>query len=82
MRSRKRNNLKLVLFSDLNLDIYEQNVLPKLLNIIINSKDKLSQEYLMECIIHAFPDSGHILFRGQLSGGIRDGTHREIDGLL
>ena len=68
-REKERDELKILIgesmtklssLENLNLDIYEQNVLPKLLNIIINSKDKLSQEYLMECIIHAFPDSYNV----------------------
>ena len=28
--------------------------------MILNSKDQLSQQYLMECIIHAFPDSYNV----------------------
>ena len=68
-REKERDELKILIgesmtklssLENLNLDIYEQNVLPRLLNIIINSKDKLSQEYLMECIIHAFPDSYNV----------------------
>ena len=68
-REKERDELKVLIgesmtklssLENLNLEIYEQIVLPKLLNIIINSKDKLSQEYLMECIIHAFPDSYNV----------------------
>ena len=51
---------KLSSLENLNLEMYEQTVLPKLLNIILNSKDKLCQQYLMECIIHAFPDSYNV----------------------
>ena len=65
-REKERDELKVLIgesmtklssLENLNLDIYEQIVLPKLLNIILNSNDKLSQQYLMECVIHAFPDS-------------------------
>ena len=68
-REKERDELKILIgesmnklssLENLNLDIYEQYVLPKLLNIIINSKDKLCQQYLMECIIHAFPDSFNV----------------------
>ena len=64
-REKERDELKILIGESvnklsslelLNIDLYEQNILPKLLNIILNSKDKLSQQYLMECIIHAFPD--------------------------
>lgn len=40
----------------LDLDIYKNDVLPKILNIIIQSNDTMSQQYLLECIIQAFPD--------------------------
>ena len=68
-REKERDELKVLIgesmtklssLENLNLDIYEESVLPKLLNIILNSKDKLSQEYLMECIIHVFPDSYNV----------------------
>ena len=51
---------KLTSLENLNLDLYENNVLPRLLDIIVNSKDRLCQQYLMECIIHAFPDSYNV----------------------
>ena len=69
IREKERDELKILIgesmnklssLDNLNLDIYEQNILPKLLNIILNSKDKLCQQYLMECIIHAFPDSYNV----------------------
>ena len=68
-RDKEREELKVLIgesmtklssLENLNLEIYEEIVLPKLLNIILNSKDQLSQQYLMECIIHAFPDSFNV----------------------
>jgi vacuolar protein sorting-associated protein 35 len=68
-REKERDELKILIgesmnklssLENLNIDLYEKNVLPKLLNIIVNSKDKLCQQYLMECIIHAFPDSYNV----------------------
>ena len=68
-REKERNELKVLIgesmtklssLENLNLELYEEIVLPKLLNIILNSKDILGQQYLMECIIHAFPDSYNI----------------------
>ena len=68
-RDKEREELKVLIgesmtklssLENLNLEIYEEIVLPKLLNIILNSKDQLSQQYLMECIIHAFPDSYNV----------------------
>ena len=68
-RDKEREELKVLIgesmtklssLENLNMEIYEEIVLPKLLNIILNSKDQLSQQYLMECIIHAFPDSYNV----------------------
>lgn len=39
----------------LTMELYENEVLPKLMEIIFMYNDHLSQEYLMECIIRAFP---------------------------
>lgn len=39
----------------LTLELYENEVLPKLMEIIFMYNDHLSQEYIMECIIRAFP---------------------------
>lgn len=68
-REKERGELKILIGESINRlsslesltqEIYEQQVLPKLLKIIVESKDVLSQQYLMECIIHAFPDSFNI----------------------
>ena len=69
LREKDRNELKILVgeniirlasLEGLNNEIYQNQVLPKILNIIIESKDQLSQQYLMECIIHAFPDEFNI----------------------
>lgn len=68
-REKERDELKILVGESINKlsslesltkDIYEQQILPKLLKIILDSKDKLSQQYLMECIIHSFPPSYNI----------------------
>ena len=68
-REKERDELKILIgesmnklssLESLNLELYEQLVLPKLINIILSSEDKLCQQYLMECIIHAFPDSFNV----------------------
>ena len=69
LREKDRNELKILIgenitrlasLEGLSNEIYQREVLPKILNIIIESKDQLSQQYLMECIIHAFPDEFNI----------------------
>lgn len=54
------NITRLSSLNGLTLDIYQNIVLPKIITILIESKDELSQEYLMECIIQAFPDDYNI----------------------
>ena len=48
---------RLSLLEGLTIEIYENEVLPKLMEIIFMYNDCLSQEYIMECIIRAFPDT-------------------------
>ena len=44
----------------ITLDIYKDKILPCLLEQIVNCKDSLAQEYLMDCIIQVFPDEYHL----------------------
>ena len=69
LRDKERVELKILVGESINrlssldglsIDLYEKEVLPKLIQIIIESNDILSQQYLMECIIHAFSDSYNI----------------------
>jgi hypothetical protein len=69
LRDKERIELKILVGESINrlssldgltIDIYEKDVLPKLIQIILESNDVLSQQYLMECIIHAFSDSYNI----------------------
>ncbi|KAL3592995.1 hypothetical protein D5086_011635 [Populus alba] len=43
-----------------NLEIYRDTVLPRVLEQIVNCKDELAQYYLMDCIIQVFPDEYHL----------------------
>lgn len=69
LREKERNELKVLVgenitrlssLQGLTLQIYQEEVLPKIINILLDSKDQLSQQYLMECIIHAFSDDYNI----------------------
>jgi vacuolar protein sorting-associated protein 35 len=69
MRDKERNQLKILVgenitrlssLNGLTLEIYKNKILPKIISILLDSKDNLSQQYLMECIIHAFPDDYNI----------------------
>lgn len=43
-----------------DLDMYKDMVLPRVLEQVVNCKDELAQYYLMDCIIQVFPDEYHL----------------------
>jgi len=66
---KEREQLKILIgenitrLSSLNcvtVDLYQKKVLPKIIEILLESKDSLSQQYLLECVVHAFPDEHNI----------------------
>ncbi|XP_050363215.1 vacuolar protein sorting-associated protein 35B isoform X1 [Argentina anserina] len=42
------------------LQMYKDTVLPRVLEQVINCKDELAQYYLMDCLIQVFPDEYHL----------------------
>ena len=54
------NITRLASMNNLSCDDYKDKVLMLLLNIITNCDDSFSQEYLIECIVHAFPDEYNV----------------------
>ena len=73
LRERERHDLKILIgenvnrlssLEGLNSELYKEKILPKLIEIIFekreNKVDSLCQQYLMECIIQAFPDEYNI----------------------
>ncbi|XP_020578651.1 vacuolar protein sorting-associated protein 35B-like isoform X2 [Phalaenopsis equestris] len=44
----------------IDLDMYKDTVLPRVLEQVVNCKDELAQHYLMDCIIQVFPDEYHL----------------------
>jgi vacuolar protein sorting-associated protein 35 len=75
MREVERNELRMTVgeniirlssLEGLTFDIYKDTVLPKILEIVVICKDTLAQQYLMECIIQAFPDEYHLQTLEQL----------------
>ena len=69
LREKERGDLKILIGENINrlsslegvtLDLYKQRILPKLIEILLENRDPLSQQYIMECIIQAFPDEYNI----------------------
>ncbi|NXL47515.1 VPS35 protein, partial [Podilymbus podiceps] len=68
-RERERQELRILVGTNLvrlsqlegvNVERYKQIVLPGILEQVVNCRDALAQEYLMECIIQVFPDEFHL----------------------
>ncbi|XP_040185397.1 vacuolar protein sorting-associated protein 35 [Rana temporaria] len=68
-RERERQELRILVGTNLvrlsqlegvNNERYKQIVLPGILEQVVNCRDALAQEYLMECIIQVFPDEFHL----------------------
>ena len=68
-REKERNDLRVTVGENIvrlsslqgvTLDSYKSVVLPRTLEIVTVSKDVISQQYLMDCIIQAFPDDYHL----------------------
>lgn len=68
-RERERQELRILVGTNLvrlsqleGLDIkqYEKTVLKAILEQVVNCRDPIAQEYLMECIIQVFPDDFHL----------------------
>ncbi|XWS20931.1 hypothetical protein CRYUN_Cryun30bG0011700 [Craigia yunnanensis] len=43
-----------------DLEMYKETVIPRVLEQVVNCKDDLAQYYLMDCIIQVFPDEYHL----------------------
>ncbi|KAF3685186.1 Vacuolar protein sorting-associated protein 35A [Capsicum annuum] len=44
----------------IDLEMYKETVLPRILEQVVNCKDEIAQGYLMDCIIQVFPDEYHL----------------------
>jgi len=49
-----------------DVNMYTQTVLPRVLEQIISCKDKIAQQYLMEVLIQVFPDEFHLVTLEQI----------------
>jgi vacuolar protein sorting-associated protein 35 len=54
------NLVRLSEMSGVDLDTYKELVLPRILEQIVNCKDVIAQEYLMDCVVQVFPDEFHL----------------------
>ena len=54
------NLLRLSGLEGVTLQVYEETVLPQVLEQVVNCKDAIAQQYLMECVTHVFPLEYHV----------------------
>ena len=54
------NIVRLSSLEGVTQEIYVTTVLPRSLEVVLSSKDPIAQQYLMDCIIQAFPDGYHL----------------------
>ncbi|KAK9065001.1 hypothetical protein SSX86_016384 [Deinandra increscens subsp. villosa] len=68
-REKERNELRdlvgknlhvLSQIEGIDLELYKDIVLPRILEQVVNCKDDLAQYYLMDCLIQVFPDEYHL----------------------
>lgn len=55
-----KNIQRLSQLEGVDADTYSKSVLPRLVEQIVHCRDVIAQQYLMECIIQAFPDEYHL----------------------
>ncbi|KAF8525127.1 vacuolar protein sorting-associated protein 35 [Hysterangium stoloniferum] len=54
------NLVRLSQLEGVDLDMYERTILPSILEQVVNCKDVIAQEYLMEVVIQVFTDDFHL----------------------
>lgn len=54
------NLVRLSQLECIDMESYKKCVLPGVLEQVVNCKDPIAQEYLMECVIQVFPDEFHL----------------------
>ena len=61
-----KNLNRLSSLEGVTLESYKNNVLPKILEQVVSCKDKIAQQYLMECVTQVFPDDYHLATLNEL----------------
>ncbi|EAU93279.2 vacuolar protein sorting-associated protein 35 [Coprinopsis cinerea okayama7 len=54
------NLVRLSQLDGVDLDLYQKTILPSILEQVVNCKDVIAQEYLMEVVIQVFSDEFHL----------------------
>jgi len=62
----------------LTVELYQKQVLPKILDTLIVCEDVMSHQFLIECVINSFPDEYHLATLQPLMDGISK-LHKDVD---
>ena len=54
------NIMQMALLESVDLNIYKEKILPRLLEIILENKDRIAQEYLFDILLSAFEGEFHV----------------------
>ena len=54
------NLMRISSLEGVNINIYKEYVLPRMLSLLKQSKDAMSQQYILDCMIQGFPEEFHI----------------------
>ncbi|KAG1746868.1 vacuolar protein sorting-associated protein 35 [Suillus lakei] len=66
-REMERRDLRILVGTNLvHLEMYQTSILPAILEQVVNCKDVIAQEYLMEVVIQVFTDEFHLHTLAQL----------------
>lgn len=77
------NLMRLSALEGLDVRLYKTLVFPRVIEIILDTKDRVSQEYLFECLISVFPDDYHLETLTQLLDATEKlGKKVEINSIL
>ena len=50
------NIMRISSLDGVNVKIYKEEVLPKMIGLLKESKDAMTQQYLLDCMIQGFPE--------------------------
>lgn len=62
-----------------NVKIYKEQVLPKMIALLKESKDAMTQQYLLDCMIQGFPEEFHINTLSELLETCSKELEKDVD---
>ena len=71
--------MRLSSLEGVNVKIYKEEVLPKMLVLLKDSKDAMTQQYLLDCMIQGFPEEFHINTLPELLGTCSKQLEKDVD---